>query len=90
MKKTAFLLTTALVAGIAQAANFINVNDITGNNVRTSGPLAGKVTMINTDQRWTANNVYILNNLTFIEAPAVLTIEPGCICLLYTSDAADE
>lgn len=79
MKKTAFLLTTALVAGIAQAANFINVNDITGNNVRTSGPLAGKVTMINTDQRWTANNVYILNNLTFIEAPAVLTIEPGCI-----------
>ena len=79
MKKTAFLLTTGLVAGIAQAANFINVNDIPGNNVRTSGPLAGKVTMINTDQRWTANNVYILNNLTFIEAPAVLTIEPGCI-----------
>jgi hypothetical protein len=79
MKKTAFLLTTALVAGIAQAANFINVNDIAGNNVRTSGPLAGKVTMINTDQRWTANNVYILNNLTFIEAPAVLTIEPGTI-----------
>ena len=79
MKKTAFLLTTALVAGIAQAANFINVNDIPGNNVRTSGPLAGKVTMINTDQRWTANNVYILNNLTFIEAPAVLTIEPGTI-----------
>ena len=79
MKKTAFLLTTALVAGIVQAANFINVNDIAGNNVRTSGPLAGKVTMINTDQRWTANNVYILNNLTFIEAPAVLTIEPGTI-----------
>ena len=79
MKKTAFLLTTALVAGIAQAANFINVNDIPGNNVRTSGPLAGKVTMINTDQRWTADNVYILNNLTFIEAPAVLTIEPGTI-----------
>ena len=79
MKKATFLLSTVLMAGAVQAANFINVNDIPGNNVRTSGPLAGKVTMINTDQRWTANNVYILNNLTFIEAPAVLTIEPGTI-----------
>jgi hypothetical protein len=79
MKKATSILTTVLMAGAVQAANFINVNDIPGNNVRTSGPLAGKVTMINTDQRWTANNVYILNNLTFIEAPAVLTIEPGCI-----------
>jgi hypothetical protein len=79
MKKATIILTTVLMAGAAQAANFINVNDIPGNNVRTSGPLAGKVTMINTDQRWTANNVYILNNLTFIEAPAVLTIEPGTI-----------
>ena len=79
MKKATIILTTVLMAGAVQAANFINVNDIPGNNVRTSGPLAGKVTMINTDQRWTANNVYILNNLTFIEAPAVLTIEPGCI-----------
>ena len=79
MKKTALLIATALVTGIGQAANFVNVNDIPGNNVRTSGPLAGKVTMINTDQRWTADNVYILNNLTFIEWPAVLTIEPGTI-----------
>jgi hypothetical protein len=79
MKKATTILTTVLMAGAVQAANFVNVNDIPGNNVRTSGPLAGKVTMINTDQRWTANNVYILNNLTFIEAPAVLTIEPGCI-----------
>jgi len=79
MKKATIILTTVLMAGAVQAANFINVNDIPGNNVRTSGPLMGKVTMINTDQRWTANNVYILNNLTFIEAPAVLTIEPGCI-----------
>ena len=79
MKKATIILTTVLMAGAVQAANFINVNDIPGNNVRTSGPLAGKVTMINTDQRWTANNVYILNNLTFIEAPAVLTIEPGTI-----------
>jgi len=79
MKKATIILTTVLMAGAVQAANFINVNDIPGNNVRTSGPLAGKVTMINTDQRWTANNVYILNNLTFIEAPAILTIEPGTI-----------
>ena len=79
MKKATIILSTVLMAGAVQAANFINVNDIPGNNVRTSGPLAGKVTMINTDQRWTANNVYILNNLTFIEAPAILTIEPGTI-----------
>ena len=79
MKKATIILTAVLMAGAVQAANFINVNDIPGNNVRTSGPLAGKVTMINTDQRWTANNVYILNNLTFIEAPAILTIEPGTI-----------
>ena len=79
MKKTALLLATALVTGIGQAANFVNVNDIPGNLVRTNGNLSGKVTMINTDQRWTANNVYILNNLTFIEAPGVLTIEPGTI-----------
>jgi len=79
MKKATIILTTVLMAGAVQAANFINVNDILGNNVRDEGPLAGKVTMINTDQRWTADNVYILNNLTFIEAPAVLTIEPGTI-----------
>jgi len=35
--------------------------------------------LIRTSQRWTANNVYILPNLVFVESPAVLTIEPGTI-----------
>jgi hypothetical protein len=79
MKNKLFIGLTVALASLGQAANFVNVNDIPGNVVRTNGPLAGKVTVINTDQRWTADNVYILNNLTFIEAPAVLTIEPGTI-----------
>jgi hypothetical protein len=41
--------------------------------------LAGRCTVINQDQVWTADKVYILENLTFVEAPAVLRIEPGTI-----------
>jgi len=58
---------------------FQNVNEIAGNVTKNSGNLAGRITVITTDQRWTSDTVYILNNLTFVEAPATLTIEPGTI-----------
>ena len=35
--------------------------------------------LITTSQTWTANNVYILDKLIFVTAPAKLTIEPGTI-----------
>jgi len=59
--------------------NFQNVNDIDDNVSKNSGNLAGRITVITKDQRWKADTIYILNNLTFVEAPAVLTIEPGTI-----------
>lgn len=74
--------------GSAQAADtrtfrngyyFQNVSEIEGNLTRTTGPLANRITVITTDQRWRSDTVYILNNLTFVESPAVLTIEPGTI-----------
>jgi hypothetical protein len=77
-----------LAVGSAQAADtrtfangyyFQNVNEITGNATKNSGSLAGRITVITTDQRWTSDTIYILNNLTFVEAPATLTIEPGTI-----------
>jgi len=58
---------------------FQNVNAIPGNISRTNGALAGRITVINSDQRWTADTIYILNNLTFVEPPATLIIEPGTI-----------
>jgi hypothetical protein len=58
---------------------FQNVNDITGNATRNDGPLANRITVITSDQRWTSDTVYILSNLTFVESPATLTIEPGTI-----------
>jgi len=57
------------------APKFQNIHLIPGN---TALP-GGKVTLIKTSQRWTADTVYILDRLTFVEAPAVLTIEPGTI-----------
>ena len=75
----------SLLAGIslavtsAQAINFQHVNNIPGNITKNSGNLAGRITVITSDQRWTSDTVYILNNLTFVEPPAVLTIEPGTI-----------
>jgi len=78
MKKTilSLLAFTAIAVGSANAApNFVNIGSITGNTT-TNGT---KVTLIRTSQRWTADNVYILPNLVFVEAPAVLTIEPGTI-----------
>jgi len=77
-----------LVAGSAHAADtrtfangyyFQNVNDITGNVTKNTGTLANRITVITTDQRWTSDTIYILNNLTFVESPATLTIEPGTI-----------
>jgi hypothetical protein len=41
--------------------------------------IGAKVTVIKDSQRWTADTVYIIDRLTFVEAPAVLTIEPGTI-----------
>jgi hypothetical protein len=77
-----------LAVGSAHAADtrtfangyyFQNVNEIDGNVTKNSGNLAGRITVITTDQRWTSDTVYVLNNLTFVEAPATLTIEPGTI-----------
>ena len=65
----------ALVSGLNAAPSFVNIGSIPGNTT-VNGT---KVTLIRTSQRWTANNVYILPNLVFVEAPAVLTIEPGTI-----------
>jgi len=86
-----------LVVGSAKAADtrtFVNgyyfqhVSKITGNLTATSGPMKDKITVINQDQRWQANTIYIVDNLTFVEAPAVLTIEAGTVVrgapLLYT------
>jgi hypothetical protein len=78
MKKTILnlLAFTAIAVGSANAApNFVQIAALPGNT-----PINGtKVTLIKNSQRWTADNVYILSNLTFVEAPAVLTIEPGTI-----------
>lgn len=65
----------ALVSGLNAAPNFVQIANLPGNTT-VNGT---KVTLIKTSQRWTADNVYILSNLTFVEAPAVLTIEPGTI-----------
>ena len=82
------ILASVLAVGSAKAVqpsyvrdgyNFQNVNDIDGNVTKSSGSLAGRITVITTDQRWKADTIYVLNNLTFVEAPAVLTIEAGCI-----------
>jgi hypothetical protein len=82
------ILASVLAVGSAKAVqpsyvrdgyNFQNVNDIDGNVTKADGTLAGRITVITTDQRWKADTIYVLNNLTFVEAPAVLTIEPGCI-----------
>jgi hypothetical protein len=41
--------------------------------------IGAKVTLIQNSQRWTADTIYIIDRLTFLEAPAHLTIEPGTI-----------
>jgi hypothetical protein len=84
MKKSLLTLTLlglGLTAAVQAQSTFVRVSSIPGNlaNTNSSSALAGRITVINTDQRWTADKVYILENLTFVEAPAVLTIEPGTI-----------
>ena len=83
MKKTllTLVLGLGLAAGLQAQTTFVRVSQIPGNilNSGSTSSLAGRVTVINTDQRWTADKVYIIENLTFVEAPAVLTIEPGTI-----------
>jgi hypothetical protein len=65
----------AFVSGLNAAPSFVDIGSIPGNSTINGT----KVTLIRTSQRWTANNVYILPNLVFVESPAVLTIEPGTI-----------
>jgi len=68
-------MVTILGAFSANAApKFQNIHLIPGNEA-----IGGKVTIIKNSQRWTADTVYICDRLTFVEAPAVLTIEPGTI-----------
>ena len=79
---TSSILAALALAGSLQAqTSFVYVSQIPGNlvNSASTSPLAGRCTVINQDQVWTADKVYILENLTFVEAPAVLRIEPGTI-----------
>ena len=79
---TSSILAVLALAGSLQAqVTFVRVSQIPGNlvNSASTSPLAGRCTVINQDQVWTADKVYIVENLTFVEAPAVLRIEPGTI-----------
>jgi hypothetical protein len=79
---TSTILAALALAGSLQAqTSFVYVSQIPGNlvNSASASPLAGRCTVINQDQVWTADKVYIVENLTFVEAPAVLRIEPGTI-----------
>jgi len=84
MNKTFKIVSLALaLAGLghtAQAGKFVYVSEIPGNIVNNSSSvLAGKICLINQDQRWTADKVYVVDKMVFVEEPAVLTIEPGTI-----------
>ena len=85
---TSSILAALALAGSLQAqTSFVYVSQIPGNlvNSASSSPLAGRCTVINQDQVWTADKVYIIENLTFVEAPAVLRIEPGTIVRMEPS-----
>ena len=56
------------------APKFQNVHLIPGNTA-----IGGKVTLIQTSQTWTSDTVYIIDRLTFVEAPAHLKIEQGTV-----------
>jgi hypothetical protein len=79
--KSSLLLAVALAGSLQAQTTFVRVSQIPGNlvNSASTSPLAGRCTVINQDQVWTADKVYIVENLTFVEAPAVLRIEPGTI-----------
>jgi len=77
MKNKLILSCVVAVLGafsVNAAPKFQNIHLIPGNEA-----IGGKVTVIKNSQRWTADTVYICDRLTFVEAPAVLTIEPGTI-----------
>ena len=78
---TSILAVLALAGSLQAQTSFVYVSQIPGNlvNSASASPLAGRCTVINQDQVWTADKVYIIENLTFVEAPAVLRIEPGTI-----------
>jgi plastocyanin len=84
MNKVQTIIAALALAGIGQAAQaagkFVYVSEIPGNIVNNSSSvLAGKICLINQDQRWTADKVYIVDKMVFVEEPAVLTIEAGTI-----------
>ena len=83
-KKIASVLAFALSTHLSQSAigdKFVYVSEIPGNIVSTGSgaSMAGKICLINQDQRWTADKVYIVDKMVFVEEPAVLTIEAGTI-----------
>jgi len=83
------ILAASFISSSQAQYKFVKVSSIPGNIVNDSAantsPLKGRITVIGSDQRWTADNVYIVENLTFVEAPAVLTIEPGTIIRMEPS-----
>ncbi len=80
LKISVVALALAGLVHSAQAASFVYVSTIPGNVVNNSSSvLAGKICLINQDQRWTADKVYVVDKMVFVEEPAVLTIEPGTI-----------
>lgn len=84
MNKIQTFISALALAGIGHAAQaagkFVYVSEIPGNIVNNSSSvLQGKICLINQDQRWTADKVYIVDKMVFVEEPAVLTIEAGTI-----------
>jgi plastocyanin len=79
------LLATVVLACLSQTSiaqtKFVYVSKIPGNKTsdNASSNMNGKITLISTDQRWTADKVYIVDKMVFVEEPAVLTIEPGTL-----------
>ncbi len=57
----------AFAAGLALAAGAAQASVVKVTNNVTA------------DTRWTANNVYVLDRVLTVEAPAILTIEPGTV-----------
>jgi len=66
--------------GANAAPKFQNVHlikDANGNFINQA--IGSKVTLIKESQTWTSDTVYIIDRLTFVEAPAKLRIEQGTI-----------
>lgn len=74
------------LAGAGAAAEAFNVSQYTNGVPQTTNGVTfvlvtgpGSVAQISNDTRWTANNVYVLDKLTFVGDGATLTIEPGTV-----------